>query len=79
MEYLRKTVNSDALAPIFDLPAGLRNRNVDVIILPADNGKDEKPRRKSAKGCLKKYANPALAPLEKDAWVKAAEEKYADR
>lgn len=79
MDYLRKTVNSDALAAIFELPASLRNRNVEVIILPTDNGKSEKPRRKSAKGCLSKYANPALIPSEKDAWAKAAEEKYADR
>jgi hypothetical protein len=79
MEYFRKTVSSDTLAPIFDLPAGLRNRNVEVIILPADIGTGEKPRRKSAKGCLKKYADPALVSLEKGAWAKAAEGKYADR
>jgi len=79
MEYLRKTVNSDALAAVFDLPISLRNRNVEVIIMPADNVGDQTHTRKSTKGCLKKYANPALIQLEKNAWAKAVEEKYADR
>ena len=78
MEYLRKTINSNTLTPIFNLPPSLQNRSVEVIILPTDSGKNEKIRRKSAKGCLRKYANPDMVPLEKDAWAKAAEEKYAD-
>jgi hypothetical protein len=79
MEYLRKTVNSDVLVPIFNLPASLRNRSVEVIVLPDDGDTNEKPCKKSAKGCLKKYASPALIPLEKDAWATVAGEKHADR
>ena len=30
-----------------------------------------------ANGCLKKYANPALVHLEKDAWANHVAEKYA--
>jgi len=36
MNYLRKTVESDVLNSIFDLPPALRNTWVQVIILPAE-------------------------------------------
>ena len=78
MEYLRETVNSDMLSSLFDLPASLRNRDVEVIILPFDTENKVKPKLKSAKGCLKKYANPALLPQEKNAWAQSVEERYAD-
>jgi hypothetical protein len=79
MEYLRETIDSGSLAGIFNLPAGLRNRSVEVIILPIDVKKEEKQRRKSLKGSLRQYANPELIPLEKDAWARAVEEKHANR
>lgn len=79
MDYLRETINSDSLASIFDLPVSLRNRNVDVIILPAKTNKGTTANTKSAKGCLRKYANPALIPEEDGAWAKAMVDKYADR
>ena len=78
MEYLRKTVNSGLLMPIFDLPASLLNRNVEVIILPIDNKQTKTAQRKSTKGCLHKYSNPELIVAEEGAWGKAMEEKYAD-
>ena len=38
MEYIRQTVNSNELNNIFaNLPPSLRNRRVEVIILPADD------------------------------------------
>ncbi len=79
MEYLRETIDSRSLTGIFNLPESLRNRNVEVIILPANVVKENKRRRKSLKGSLRQYANPDLIPLEKDAWAKAAEEKHANR
>lgn len=78
MEYLRETIDSHSLSGIFNLPASLRNRTVEVIILPVENER-AKPQRRSARGRLSKYANPALIPLEKEAWARAAEEKHADR
>ena len=36
MSYLRKTVASNLLDSIFDLPLTLRNTKVDVIILPVE-------------------------------------------
>jgi len=34
MEYVRQTLGSAALSDIFELPQSLRNKNVEVIILP---------------------------------------------
>lgn len=77
MEYLRQTVDSSNLNGIFNLPLSLRNKRVEVIILPAD-GEDKLTQKDgSAFGCLKKYANPMLIPQEKGAWNQAAVEKYA--
>ena len=36
MDYLRRTIGSSELAGVFDLPLALRDRRVEVIILPAD-------------------------------------------
>jgi len=38
MDYISKTINSDELAGIFEIPSLLRNRKVQVIILPAADG-----------------------------------------
>lgn len=46
MDYLRQTVKSSKLADIFDLPLALRDRQVEVIILPADAIGSEKPESK---------------------------------
>lgn len=78
MEYLRQTINSDSLASVFNLPASLRNREVDVIILPANGNKAKPQKYQSAKGCLGKYANPSLISQEQGVWAKAVEEQHAD-
>ena len=36
MNYLRQTISSAELSGIFDLPQSLRNKKVEVIILPAE-------------------------------------------
>ena len=79
METLRITMDSARLAPIIDLPATLRDREVEVVVRstqPPDNGK---PKVKSIMGILKEYANPALRELEKGAWERAAVEKYLEK
>lgn len=38
-----------------------------------------KNRRKSARGMLSKYADPALIPLEDGAWERTVTEKYAKK
>ena len=79
MEYLRQTVDSNKLNGVFNLPQSLRNRVVEVIILPAEDERAFTQKRGSAFGSLNKYANPELMMLEKGAWEQAIIEKYADR
>lgn len=49
--------------------------NQKVIVIPIENEIDLE---ESAAGGLHKYANPSLIEQEKDAWRKAAVEKYAE-
>ena len=82
MEAIRLTLNSSRLAPIIDLPAALRDREVEVTVLPKSQEPKERPRetkRESTMGCLHEYANPALRELEKGAWEQAACEKYLEK
>jgi len=79
MEAIRTTMNSARLMPIIDLPAALRDREVEVIVLPKAKEPKSRPpvsERESMMGCLSEYANPALRELEKGAWERVAVEKY---
>ena len=52
MEYLRQTISSAKLIGIFELPPALRDKRVEVIILPAENNDvEEKPNYKCNIGC----------------------------
>jgi len=42
VEYLRQTIGSAELSGIFDLPPTLRNKKVEVIVLPAENETEER-------------------------------------
>ena len=55
VETVREVVNSNTLTSIFNIPATLRNRNVEVIIKLAADEKKAKKLRVSLKGCLKRY------------------------
>ena len=62
MEAVRKTVRSDMLSSIIDLPWASNFLEVELIVIPKVK---EKPRQQeitveSLKGCLKAYANPSL-------------------
>ena len=84
METIRLTLNSAQLAPIIDLPAALRDREVEVVVRPSQTTSlskkpdVEKPKVGSFMGCLSEYANPELRELEKGAWERAAVEKYLE-
>ena len=78
LETVRETVNSSTLTKLFNIPAALKNKNVEVIIKLADDEKKETTLRKSAKGRLSKYANPNYQHMEKEAWGMAVGEKNAD-
>jgi len=53
MEYLRQTVVSDKLSAIFNLPASLQNKKVEVIILPATDDVEDIIKAKRQIGFLK--------------------------
>ena len=52
MEYLRQTIGSFKLSGIFDLPPALRDKKVEVIILPAENDIEEESDFKCQLGFL---------------------------
>ena len=52
MEYIRQTIGSNKLSGIFEIPPTLRNRKVEVIILPLENENEGKPKGKACRiGC----------------------------
>jgi len=53
MEYLRQTIGSAKLCDVFDLPLALRDKVVEVIILPADDNISETPKPKRQLGFVK--------------------------
>ena len=44
MEAVRKVVDSDAIAGIVDLPPGLMNRKVEVLVFPVEEAAEAMPR-----------------------------------
>jgi hypothetical protein len=48
MEYISKTIGSSELDGIFEIPPMLRNRTVQVIVLPVDNivSEQSKPKKR---------------------------------
>ncbi len=75
MEFLRVVKDSDDLVKVIDIPKGLRNRKVEVIIFPYEDI-EEDIKRKSLRGALSKYKNEELQVMESEAWSKAVVEKY---
>jgi hypothetical protein len=79
MDYVHQIIESSKLINIFDLPASLKGKSVEVIILPVpDLRQKTNTRQKTSFGCLKEYANIALFTEEKGAWEKAVMAKYAN-
>lgn len=73
MQAVRQIINSNSLKNIFNLPLELRNRNVEVLILPAD----DQPATKSAfapeefAGVLKLDDATAAARIIRDEWERS--------
>lgn len=62
------------------LPKQFWGQEVEIIVLSSP--KQAMPpiaRKKSLRGSLKRYANPALMEQEQDVWQASAGEKHADR
>ena len=77
MDAIRKIVNSDVLVSVVDIPASLKNRQVEIIILPVSDTMQKRYRKESSYGILRSYANKDLITSEDGAWEKAAGDKYA--
>ena len=77
MDFVRVVKNSDDLENFIDIPKGLKNRKVEVIILPFTDKEDlAKVEKKSLRGALSKYKNEGLQAQESDAWSKAVVDNY---
>ena len=76
MSYIRKITNSEELSKIIDLPDDLKNKKVEVIILPYEENTKTKKSHKSLQGSLKKYKNQELINEENTAWEKMVKDKY---
>jgi hypothetical protein len=76
MSYIRKITNSDELSKIIDIPEDLKNKKVEVIILPYDENNNKKTNKKSLQGSLKKYKNEELIKEENTIWEKVVKDKY---
>ena len=60
MEYVRQIIDSDKLHDMFDLPISLRNKPVEVIILPVDDNVAQPPVQKRRLGFLTQAQVPPL-------------------
>ena len=79
MEFVRDVIDSSLLDKI-NLPKSLKNKKVEIIILPLYDSEDKKVKESSLDnviGILSKYKNPGLISLEKKAWAEAMVDKYA--
>lgn len=75
MEFLRVIKDSDDISKIIDIPKGLRNRKLEVIIFPYEDIEDD-VKKKNLRGALSKYKNKELQAIEGEAWSKAVVKKY---
>jgi len=69
MEYLRQIIDSDKLHNVFDLPLTMRNKSVEVIILPVGGEMGQSLVRKRRIGfvkCVPPLPDSFFEPLPED-------------
>ena len=77
MDFVRIIKDSNDLEKIIEIPKGLKNRKVEVIILPYSDKEDlSKVGTKNVRGALSKYKDQALLSKESDAWSEAVAKKH---
>ncbi len=59
------------------LPPAFWGQEVEIIVLPMPIQRTPLHQKKSLRGCLQQYANPALITHEQEAWQDAMIEKHA--
>jgi hypothetical protein len=79
MDFVRVVKNSEDLERFIEIPKSLKNRKVEVIVLPfSDKEESSKIEKKNLRGALSKYKNETLRTQESDAWSEAVEDRYED-
>ena len=58
MEYVRKTLFSTGLYDLFEIPPSLRDKKVEVIILPVESSNAETMKQKIELGFVKGFPLP---------------------
>ncbi len=61
------------------LPEQFWGQQVEIIVLAVPTEPYRPQEKKSLRGCLRHYADPALAAPEQEVWHKAVEEKHGAR
>ena len=80
MEAIRSIQTVANGAVYLQLPRQFWGQEVEIIVLPSvKQAMQPSTRKKSLRGSLKRYANPALMEQEQDAWQASVGEKYAPR
>ncbi len=80
MEAIRKIETVKDGQVHLQLPKQFWGQEVEIIVLSAPQQVAQSTiRKKSLRGCLKRYAKPDLIAQEQDAWQAAVSEKYAHR
>ena len=76
MDFVRVVKNSEDLERFIEIPKSLKNRKVEVIVLPFSDKEDSyKKEKKNLRGALSKYKNETLRTKESTAWSEAVEDR----
>jgi len=80
MEAIRRIQTVENGEIHLQLPKQFWGQEVEIIVLPAPQQTAQPiPRKKSLRGCLKRYAKPDLIAQEQDAWQTVVSENYERR
>ncbi len=78
MNYISKRINSSFFKGIFNLPPSLRDKEVEVLIMPIEETEKVSNGSESMLGILNEFSNPLKIENESTAWNNFVKEKYAD-
>ncbi|KPA09189.1 hypothetical protein MHK_010608 [Candidatus Magnetomorum sp. HK-1] len=76
MEAIRKIQKVNDGIINFRLPRRFWGHQIEIIVLTIPQKETQLKQKSSLRGCLHNYADPALIPLEKNAWQNSVGEKY---
>jgi hypothetical protein len=77
MEAIRRIQTVENGEIYLQLPEQFWGQDVEIIVLPAPQQTPQpKPRKKSLRGCLNRYAKPDFIAQEQGAWATVASENH---